>query len=110
MSKQQERTKEQRATEEIASATQPTHYNVTPQEKDLEDKRTPEATGQAAQNSIQDLPATSTHGANIHAQPPVEISGLKIKGTGAGAAGGIPAIVQTVKHAWREMGARRSLK
>jgi molybdopterin-dependent oxidoreductase alpha subunit len=99
MSKQQ-RVDERRATEEIASAAQPTHYNVTPHEKEVENQ---------AESSSSSSGETNAHGANVSAQPPVEISGIEIKEAG-GVAGGIPAIVQTVKHAWREMGARRSLK
>jgi molybdopterin-dependent oxidoreductase alpha subunit len=98
MSKQQQ-LDEHRATEEIASATQPTHYNVAPHEQDLESNAEPSSSSQE----------TNAHGANVSAQPPVEVSEIEIKEAG-GAAGGIPAIVQTVKHAWREMGARRSLK
>ena len=106
MSKQQ-RTEEQRATEEIASAAQPTHYNVTPHDNDLEDKAADDTTDNSGQIPQQ----TNTHGEGVNALPPVEISGIEIKEAGSGGvAGGIPAIVQTVKHAWREMGARRSLK
>ncbi|MDT5120572.1 MAG: hypothetical protein QOC96_54 [Acidobacteriota bacterium] len=43
------------------------------------------------------------------AQPPIEIADIEIKQSSS-VAGGIPAIVQTVKHSWREMGVRRSLK
>jgi molybdopterin-dependent oxidoreductase alpha subunit len=42
-------------------------------------------------------------------QPPIEIADIEIKRSSS-VAGGIPAIVQTVKHSWREMGVRRSLK
>jgi molybdopterin-dependent oxidoreductase alpha subunit len=99
MSKQQ-RLEEKRATEEIASEAQPTHYNVAPHEQDLVGSElTPSSSSRE----------TSTHGASVNAEPPVETVGIEIKEAG-GVAGGIPAIVQTVRHAWREMGARRSLK
>jgi molybdopterin-dependent oxidoreductase alpha subunit len=88
---------EESATEEIASATQPTHYNVSPHDGEAERKIEREA-----EPSSLDARKTS-------AQPPVEIEGLEIK-QASSVAGGIPAIVQTAKHAWREMGARRSLK
>ncbi|MDT4895085.1 MAG: hypothetical protein QOH25_162 [Acidobacteriota bacterium] len=112
MSKQQ-RTEEERATEEIASAAQPTHYNVTPHEGEAERKIEAEAAPSSNNNPVEEfnqrLQETTAHGLSINAQPPVEISGIEIKEAG-GVAGGIPAIIQTVKHAWREMGARRSLK
>jgi molybdopterin-dependent oxidoreductase alpha subunit len=92
MSKQQ-----RKETEEIASATQPTHYNVAPHDGEAERKIEREA-----EPSSLDARRTS-------AQPPVEIEGLEIK-QASSVAGGIPAIIQTAKHAWREMGARRSLK
>src|SRR5829696_335193 len=84
---------EQVATEEIASAAQPTHYNVVPHD------------GEAA-------PASGGSGATepeSGAQPPIETEGIEVKPAG-GAAGGVQSIVQTVRHAWGEMGVRRSLK
>ena len=99
MSKQR-KLEEQRATEELASATQPTHYNVVAHDKELVQQAEPSSPVPAETNS---------HGANVRAQPPFETAGIKIE-EGSLAAGGIPAIVQTVRHAWREMGARRSLK
>jgi molybdopterin-dependent oxidoreductase alpha subunit len=43
------------------------------------------------------------------AQPPEEYKGLEVKPPSK-AAGGIPAIIQTVKHSYREMGLVRGLK
>jgi molybdopterin-dependent oxidoreductase alpha subunit len=43
------------------------------------------------------------------AQPPEETGGLKVRGTSK-VAGGIPAVVSTIRHAWREMGPARGLK
>ncbi len=108
MSKQQ-RVEEERATEEIASAVQPTHYNVTPHEGEAEGEAAPSSNGNPPDESGQSLQNTSTHGLNVAAQPPIETAGIEIKSAGH-VAGGIPAIAQTVKHAWREMGVRRSLK
>jgi molybdopterin-dependent oxidoreductase alpha subunit len=101
MSKQQKQKfnpAEERATEETASATQPTHYNVTPHDGEAEEKIEREA-----------VPSSLRSTRNVAAQPPVEVEGIEIKQTGS-VAGGIPAIIQTAKHAWREMGVRRSLK
>ncbi len=108
MSKQQ-RVEEERATEEIASAAQPTHYNVTPHEDETGGEAAPSSNNIHADDSGQSLQDTSTHGLNIAAQPPIETDGIEIKRAGH-VAGGIPAIAQTVRHAWREMGAGRSLK
>jgi molybdopterin-dependent oxidoreductase alpha subunit len=112
MSKQR-RVEEERATEEIASEAQPTHYNVTPHyaeaERKIETETAPSSNSNSVAESSERLQETTAHGLSINAQPPVETSGIEIKEAGV-AAGGIPAIVQTVKHAWREMGARRSLK
>jgi molybdopterin-dependent oxidoreductase alpha subunit len=108
MSKQQ-RIEEERATEEIASAAQPSHYNVTPHEDEIEGEGASYANSNPADESRRNLQNTSHHGLNVAAQPPVETAGIEIKAAGH-VAGGIPAIAQTVKHAWREMGARRSLK
>ncbi len=85
---------EQHATEEIASATQPTHYNVVPHEEES----APAAEG------LREVEHDSG------AQPPIETEGLEVRPAGGGAAGGVQAVVQTVKHAWGEMGVRRSLK
>ena len=92
--------KEQRVTEELASATQPTHYNVVPHDE----KSVPASNGDDSEKIEHESDA---HPAS--AQPPIETYGIEIKDTGE-SAGGIPAIVQTVKHAWGEMGLGRSLK
>jgi molybdopterin-dependent oxidoreductase alpha subunit len=103
MSKQQPQSVEaNRATEEIASATQPTHYNATGHEAG------PKIEGENAPSPNSGL-ETNVHGASINAHPPIETAGIEIKEAGH-VAGGIPAIAQTIKHAWREMGVRRSLR
>ncbi|HEX8852322.1 MAG TPA: FdhF/YdeP family oxidoreductase, partial [Pyrinomonadaceae bacterium] len=100
MSQKQQEHFEQRATEEIASATQPTHYNVVPHDEETAPASDGDDSGKIEHES-------NAHAAN--AQPPVETYGIEIKQTGK-AAGGIPAVVETVKHAWGEMGFGRSLK
>ena len=108
MSKQQS-LEGKRATEEIASATQPTHYNVMPHDGEVEDETAPALDGEHSEKINRRIEETNAHGADVSAQPPVETAGIEIK-EASGVAGGLPAIVQTVRHAWREMGARRSLK
>jgi molybdopterin-dependent oxidoreductase alpha subunit len=82
-------------TEEVASAAQPTHYNFVPHEEG-ESTPAPGGAGEAGRAG--------------GAQPPVETEGLEVRPAGGGAAGGVQSIVQAVKHAWGEMGLRRSLK
>jgi molybdopterin-dependent oxidoreductase alpha subunit len=107
MSKEQRTTGEERATEEIASQAQPTHYNVTPHDE-LESEAAPSLNGDAKESG-QSVQERDAHGPGVSAQPPVETAAIEIK-AGGKVAGGIPAIAQTVRHAWREMGVRRSLK
>ncbi|HEX8845406.1 MAG TPA: FdhF/YdeP family oxidoreductase [Pyrinomonadaceae bacterium] len=96
---------EQKRTEEIASATQPTHYNVTPHDSQAETS----SNGDLSESAGQVLEENISHGTGVSAQPPVEVSDIEIKEAGK-VAGGIPAIISTMKHSWREMGVRRSLK
>jgi molybdopterin-dependent oxidoreductase alpha subunit len=110
MSKQ----REQKETEESASRAQPTHYNVTPHdgeaERKIEREAEPSSNDALSEKSGQSIRERSAHGEGQQsAQTPVEIDGLEIK-RASRAAGGIPAILQTARHAWREMGTRRSLK
>jgi molybdopterin-dependent oxidoreductase alpha subunit len=109
MSKQQ-----QKETEETASRAQPTHYNVAPHDGEAERKIEREAgsspNSTPSEKSGQSIQETSSHGVGQRsAQTPLEIEGLEIK-QASSVAGGVPAIFQTAKFAWREMGARRSLK
>jgi len=95
---------EDRATEEIASATQPSHYNVIGHEVESPVISNNDSSEPSAP---QHSPAPSSEIANP--QPPDQLEGVEIKHASA-IAGGIPAIISTVKHAWAEMGPRRSLK
>ena len=45
----------------------------------------------------------------LRAEPPEEFTGIKVKPSKK-TAGGIPAILSTVKHAYNEMGAIRGVK
>jgi molybdopterin-dependent oxidoreductase alpha subunit len=92
MSKQQR----QQATEERASAAQPTHYNVEGHPDN------------GLKNELTINPLVPNHSPQS-AQPPVETDDIEIKETSK-VAGGIPAIVSTMKHSLREMGVRRTLK
>jgi molybdopterin-dependent oxidoreductase alpha subunit len=105
MSRQKRQRVDEHATEEIASATQPTHYNATGHDHNHVGGGAPTAEGELKETSN---PQSAIHNQQS-AQPPVEIAGLEIKESSS-VAGGIPAIVQTFRHSWREMGVRRSLK
>ncbi|MDT4965782.1 MAG: hypothetical protein QOJ64_519 [Acidobacteriota bacterium] len=95
-------TEADRVTEEIASETQPSHYNVAGHETT--------ASPEIDSGNYDDSQSPSLASSNTSsAQPPAETDGVRIKASSR-VAGGIPAIISTVKHAWAEMGARRSLK
>ncbi|MDQ3819867.1 MAG: molybdopterin-dependent oxidoreductase, partial [Acidobacteriota bacterium] len=89
MSRQQRK----KETEEIASASQPTHYNAVGHDNGH--------TVSAHPQSAVPIPQS--------AQPPVETEGTEIR-EASKAAGGIPAIAATFRHALSQMGVRRSLK
>ncbi|HEV2704338.1 MAG TPA: FdhF/YdeP family oxidoreductase [Pyrinomonadaceae bacterium] len=87
-----------RATNERASAAQPTHYNTA--------KPDPAAT--VGSRTLSDDDARAADGVN--AQPPAEFTGdARITAAGE-AAGGLAAVMSSMKHAWREMGAVRSVR
>ncbi|MBV9956871.1 MAG: FdhF/YdeP family oxidoreductase, partial [Acidobacteria bacterium] len=44
-----------------------------------------------------------------NAQPPDDVADIELQPASA-SAGGVPAVLESMKHAWREMGAARSLK
>jgi molybdopterin-dependent oxidoreductase alpha subunit len=96
-------TEEDRVTEEIASETQPSHYNVTGHQEVSPSLDTGPVDDNLALTHRADSSKISS------AQSPAETDGVRIKASSR-VAGGIPAIISTVKHAWSEMGARRSLK
>ncbi len=83
----------QSAAFERATAEVPSHYD-------------PDGAHRAAVEGDETMPpAQATPGA----QPPAEFTGLKLTATGE-VAGGVPAIMSTMKYAWQEMGVGRSLK
>ena len=97
---------EKRVTEETASATQPTHYNVTKHDAQAGESE-PSSNGNPAEKSDQTIESSDERPTS--AQPPLELEAPEIKEPSV-AAGGIPAILSTAKFALREMGVRRSLK
>jgi molybdopterin-dependent oxidoreductase alpha subunit len=70
----------------------------------------PRANGRLAETATTAEQAGQTDEAlKGRAQPPEDFTGIELEEVGE-VAGGLPAIIQTAKHAWREMGAVRSLK
>ncbi|MCA1636523.1 MAG: FdhF/YdeP family oxidoreductase [Acidobacteria bacterium] len=90
---------------EIASAAQPTHYQPDKQ-SDAHAAETSDARGDERQARTRS--ETSAHG-RVCAQGPEEFTGVELKPP-KGVAGGIPAVLASAKHAWREMGALRGAR
>lgn len=101
------------ATEEAATA-QASHYNIgahgSESEQSSEGKAAPSTSGESAvAASPQNIEITGDEHARVHAQPPEEFTGIHVEPVSK-VAGGIPAIVQTMKHAWGEMGVVRGTR
>src|SRR5437762_13875721 len=91
----QEDLADQQAAFEQATAEQPSHYDPDGAHREATD-----ANGAASMSQAKDV---------AHAQPPAEFTGLKLTETDT-VAGGVPAVVATLKYAFGEMGVGRSLK
>lgn len=111
-SKQTNRQEKGAATNEAASA-QASHYEVEKQGIKSEPELKQEAASSANGNSsLADSPAETVDDSNasqVRAQPPEEFTGIKIEPVGK-VAGGIPAVVVSMKHAWGEMGVVRGTR
>ena len=98
-----------------ADGVQPSHYEA--QKDDIKSERElrSEACSSPGSNLSESpgggLETNTFHRASplSRAQPPEEFTGLELKPMSK-AAGGIPAILSSLKHAWQEMGAGRSLQ
>ncbi len=91
------------ASAETASAAQPTHYNP--------DKGSGEG-GNVARGGVEegrDLADGDRMRRGVSAQPPEEFTGVELR-PAKEVAGGIPAVWESAKHAWREMGLVRGAK
>jgi molybdopterin-dependent oxidoreductase alpha subunit len=100
-------------TNEAASA-QASHYNVEKHEIKSEPELKREAAASAngdasADASHRNAEAASGNDSRARAQPPEEFTGLKTKPVST-VAGGIPAIISSMKHAWGEMGVVRGTR
>ncbi len=98
-----EQTPAQQSAENASSDVQPTHYEAAKQGIKTERELSAEASSQTVDERL-----VAVH-PGVHAQPPAGHTGIDIESISE-AAGGVPAVVSSVKHAWREMGAVRSLR
>ncbi|HVF58017.1 MAG TPA: FdhF/YdeP family oxidoreductase, partial [Pyrinomonadaceae bacterium] len=89
-----------------SSAVQPTHYNP-----DKEARESPiETRGEnLAREATDEAAPRAAHG-EVEAQTPEEFTGRIEVGDLKTVAGGVPAVWSSAKHAWREMGAVRSVR
>ena len=95
---------------ETASAAQPTHYQPDKKSdaRDGETSDTRDGDARGDEREERALLETSAHG-RVSAQGPEEFTGMELK-PAKEVAGGIPAVLASVKHAWREMGAGRGAR
>ncbi|HEX8652442.1 MAG TPA: FdhF/YdeP family oxidoreductase [Pyrinomonadaceae bacterium] len=104
--------KQQRVAEDAADAEHPSHYKA--QKEDIKGERElrREAVDQRS-NDGAEASSVETDGfrsvAPSRAQPPEDFTGLEVR-RAAQVAGGIPAIISTMKHAWGEMGVWRGTR
>jgi molybdopterin-dependent oxidoreductase alpha subunit len=100
-----------------ADTLHPSHYEAAKQDIKTESALHAVATNSAAANDSADVTgnvgdevssACDTNNAP-RAEPPEELTNLKLTRPSK-VAGGVPAILSTMKHAWREMGAMRATR
>ncbi len=86
------------------------HYQPKAGSKSVEETIGDTSAASASSNGeAQRKDASGRDSASVQAQPPDDVAGIEI-GEASKIAGGVSAILSSVKHAWREMGAARSLK
>ncbi|HYN83698.1 MAG TPA: hypothetical protein VER32_00490, partial [Pyrinomonadaceae bacterium] len=103
-----------RETEEIASASQPSHYNTDKNATGDEGAHGGGGARDAHDDGAPDSDDVARRRggarAGVSAETPEEFTGgLEVKRP-AGAAGGMGAVWSSAKHAWREMGLARSVR
>jgi len=112
----------QTAAANIADTQHPSHYEAAKQDIKTEPELRAQAIALADTSNSIDAAAVAAndetdrtlikHGdstVDVRAETPEEFTGLRLT-RAAEIAGGIPAVLSTMKHAWREMGAVRSLR
>ena len=101
-------TQKENATNNLASA-QASHYEVEKRNIKTEEEMKAEVAATSGDGErVADETDTLARPAT-RAQPPEDFTGIKLT-EASRAAGGVPSVVASMKHAWREMGATRSLK
>lgn len=95
---------------EGSSAVQPTHYysRMDAEEPPRDERETPQRTTRE-EASFPSISSKASQRAGVRAQPPEEFTGLETEEPKR-AAGGVPAILSTFKHAQREMGILRGTR
>jgi molybdopterin-dependent oxidoreductase alpha subunit len=104
------------ATENAATA-QASHYNVGQQhnndsEPELKNEAAPSSNGDSSadlQQNNETADISSSDASPLRAQPPEDFTGITREPVSK-VAGGIPAIISTMKHAWGEMGVVRGTR
>ncbi|HEX8491467.1 MAG TPA: FdhF/YdeP family oxidoreductase [Pyrinomonadaceae bacterium] len=105
---------ESAVTNEVTSA-EASHYEVekqgTKSAPELKQEAASTSNGESSPDASQQRTeiADSTSGAQVRAQPPEEFTGIKLEPVSK-VAGGIPAVVSSMKHAWGEMGVVRGTR
>ncbi len=95
-------------------ANQHSHYTSDKQdlkrsENNLHDEAGPSFNVKRGEDAGIALRSGESRDTHTRAQPPEDFTGIEIEPVKE-SAGGIPAIISSARHAWREMGALRSLK
>lgn len=107
----------------IADTQHPSHYEAAKQDiksepelraeaialADTDDATASNSTDAAVPDDNADTSAAKSEGGELRVEPPEDFTGLRLTSV-AKVAGGIPAILSTMKHAWREMGAVRAVR
>jgi molybdopterin-dependent oxidoreductase alpha subunit len=111
---EQPEVKRQRAAENAADREHPSHYEARKEEiktaRELRRETVDQEDGSPVEASSADAVTGGWRGvAPARAQPPQELTGLEV-GRPSSVAGGIGAIISTLKHAWGEMGLVRGTR
>ncbi|MEJ7577793.1 MAG: FdhF/YdeP family oxidoreductase [Pyrinomonadaceae bacterium] len=96
------------ATNNLASA-QASHYEVEKRNIKTEDEMKAEVAAKSGNGERVAEETDNPARPATRAQPPEDFTGINLT-EASRAAGGIPAVLSSTRHAWREMGATRSLR
>lgn len=103
---------EDQLTEQSTGANQHSHYTSDTHDLERSENNLHDEAGSSFNVKRDEDPGAailSSESPDTRAQPPEDFNGIEIEHIKS-IAGGIPAIISSARHAWREMGALRSLK